>query len=79
MLWFGPPGERRVDMLRRESVAKEICSWCPVREACLEWAFTQNERHGVWGALGEEERADARRRWLRRRASNRVDQTADAA
>ena len=73
VLFFGPVGERHAEMLRREELAKQICGWCPVRAQCLEWAFTQPETHGVWGGLGQDERAIARRQWLRRRASNRVD------
>lgn len=79
VLFFGPPGERRADLQRREALAKKVCTWCPVRASCLEWAFTQNERHGVWGGLGEEERDAERRRWLRRRASDRVGEAVDAA
>ena len=43
--------------------AKSICALCPVREACLEFALTTREKHGVWGGLTERER----RRVLRRR------------
>lgn len=43
--------------------AKEICSLCPVRETCLEYALVHREKHGVWGGLTERER----RRILRRR------------
>jgi WhiB family transcriptional regulator, redox-sensing transcriptional regulator len=44
-------------------VAKRVCAYCPVREACLEYALHHNIEHGVWG--GESERA--RRRMLRHR------------
>ena len=43
--------------------AKSICALCPVRQACLEFALTTREKHGVWGGLTERER----RRVLRRR------------
>jgi WhiB family redox-sensing transcriptional regulator len=43
---------------------KSICAACPVRNECLEYALTHNERYGVWGGLSERER-----RQLRRRAS----------
>ncbi|MCZ7526462.1 MAG: WhiB family transcriptional regulator [Acidimicrobiia bacterium] len=43
--------------------AKEICTLCPVRQACLEHALVAREKIGVWGGLTERER----RRILRRR------------
>ena len=43
--------------------AKAICSSCPVREPCLEYALTVREKHGVWGGLTERER----RRLVRQR------------
>ena len=43
--------------------AKEICSHCPVRKPCLEFALSTREKHGVWGGLTERER----RRVLRQR------------
>lgn len=43
--------------------AKAICGGCSVRQACLEFALTQREKHGVWGGLTERER----RRILRQR------------
>ena len=43
--------------------AKAICEGCCVRQACLEFALTQREKHGVWGGLTERER----RRILRQR------------
>ena len=43
--------------------AKAICTECPVREACLEWALAARERDGVWGGATERER----RRMIRQR------------
>lgn len=43
--------------------AKAVCSQCPVKEACLDWALTTREREGVWGGATERER----RRIIRRR------------
>lgn len=36
--------------------AKRVCSQCPTRAACLEWALLNDERYGVWGGLSERER-----------------------
>jgi WhiB family redox-sensing transcriptional regulator len=47
--------------------AKIICRGCPVRAECLEWAMTNHEEFGIWGAMTREERRALRRR--QRRAS----------
>jgi WhiB family redox-sensing transcriptional regulator len=36
--------------------AKKVCAGCDVREKCLEYALENNERHGVWGGLSEQQR-----------------------
>jgi WhiB family transcriptional regulator, redox-sensing transcriptional regulator len=38
------------------TVAKSICSSCPVRSECLEYALRANLQYGVFGGLAEEER-----------------------
>jgi WhiB family transcriptional regulator, redox-sensing transcriptional regulator len=43
--------------------AKAICSECPVRQPCLEYALANRERDGVWGGATERER----RRIIRQR------------
>lgn len=55
---FFPPSrlERRPDKRRREQRAKEICSRCPVRPECLNYAFEIREQHGIWGGMTEKER-----------------------
>ncbi|GGU22912.1 transcriptional regulator WhiB [Streptomyces lavendofoliae] len=42
--------------------AKRLCAACDIREACLEYALTHDERFGVWGGLSEKERYALRRR-----------------
>lgn len=42
--------------------AKQVCSTCSVRSACLEFAVTRAEHHGVWGGLSERERQRIRAR-----------------
>jgi WhiB family redox-sensing transcriptional regulator len=42
--------------------AKEVCSRCRVRQACLEQAIVDGERFGVWGGLTERERRRLRKR-----------------
>lgn len=40
---------------------------CPVRDECLEYAVTANERYGVWGGLDEMERRSLKREMRYRR------------
>lgn len=51
--------------------AQRICSECPVREPCLEYALANRIDHGVWGGASERER----RRMLRRRRLERAGST----
>ncbi len=39
-----------------ERAAIAVCSFCPVREDCLDHALVTRERFGVWGGLSEKER-----------------------
>ena len=41
--------------------AKAVCTRCPVRLECLEWAMRTVQDAGVWGGLSEEERRALRR------------------
>ncbi len=56
--FFAPPfqSERREMRARRERLAKSICSSCPVRQECLEYALSIPEPHGIWGGMNESER-----------------------
>jgi len=55
---FFPPAhvEPKEARLTRERKAKIICSTCPVRMECLDYALRIREAHGVWGGLNELER-----------------------
>lgn len=57
-VFFHPEGERGAARARRESNAKAWCHVCPVRSECLDQALASREPYGVWGGLGESERAD---------------------
>jgi WhiB family redox-sensing transcriptional regulator len=43
-----------------ETAALAVCAACPVVDACRRWALDPRrpERHGVWGGLTEQQRAD---------------------
>lgn len=64
---FFPPStvERKEERERREQKAKAICSVCPVRVECLEFALVIREPYGIWGGLTEADR----RQLLARRAA----------
>jgi WhiB family redox-sensing transcriptional regulator len=60
-LWFPERGGSVAD-------AKRVCSRCPVRRECLDWAVRQPEAlQGIWGGLTAHERRKPRRQ-LRRAA-----------
>ena len=65
---FFPPSsvERKDERERREAKAKAICSACPVKLDCLEFAMVIREPYGIWGGLTETER----RQTLARQAAN---------
>ena len=45
----------------RESLAKGVCSRCPVKAECLEFALATDERYGVWGGMTPDERVAYKR------------------
>lgn len=45
-----------------QELAKAICSNCPLVEACLRYALSNKEEHGVWGGMTAEERWKLRKR-----------------
>jgi WhiB family transcriptional regulator, redox-sensing transcriptional regulator len=49
--------------LEHTDTAKRICTACPVREECLEFALATNQEAGIWGATTEEERRKLRKIW----------------
>lgn len=41
--------------------AKRVCSRCPVRRDCLQFALDNAEPYGIWGGLTERERRALRK------------------
>ncbi|WP_255659578.1 WhiB family transcriptional regulator [Pseudonocardia sp. ICBG1293] len=41
--------------------AKRICTLCPVRLPCLEYALATGEQYGIWGGLSANQRHHLRR------------------
>jgi len=54
--FFHPWGERGADREARIQRAKEVCSHCPVIQACQRHALEVQEMYGIWGGLSEDER-----------------------
>lgn len=59
--------------------ARQICSLCPIREECLNYAIENKERWGMWGGSTpierrRVERRDRRERLKQRRAQENDDQ-----
>lgn len=52
--------------LEQIETARRICTACPVRDECLEFALATNQEAGVWGGTTEEERRKLRKAWLAR-------------
>ena len=65
-VFFGAWDETPDARDEREIAAKAICVLCPVRLECLTLAVIAPVRYGVWGGMGEKERALIRRNYLRR-------------
>lgn len=42
--------------LDQVSEAKAVCAGCPARLACLAFALSTRQTHGIWGGLTEQER-----------------------
>jgi WhiB family transcriptional regulator, redox-sensing transcriptional regulator len=51
--------------------ARQVCSACPVRQQCLDYAITNRISYGIWGGLTERERSALRSRWVRASRQNR--------
>ena len=60
-------GNRRRAALARRRAAQSLCRTCPIMIECMTRALDDNETHGTWGGLLEEELAETRREQARRR------------
>ena len=45
----------------RASAAAQVCGRCEAREACLQFALDNDERHGIWGGLTPRQRDELHR------------------
>lgn len=52
------PDDFAEKQLREEAIrtARALCSSCPVRMACFEYAIVSKERHGIWAGTLPSER-----------------------
>lgn len=69
LLFFGPDREQPPEREIRERAAKAVCAGCPVRFECLSYAVGRPEKYGTWGGVNEDDRADLRRRRMRKGAA----------
>lgn len=66
VLFFGPEGEQKAARLVREKKARKVCSACPSRAECLDYALSRPERFGTWGGLNPDQRSAEKRRRARK-------------
>ena len=64
-LFFGSDDEGPHDREIREAKAAAVCTRCPVRAQCLEYALANSIKYGIWGGLTREGRSRERRRRVR--------------
>lgn len=58
------------------SYAKKLCTGCPIRQICLDYAVDCGETEGVWGGVGAGQLRDIRR--ARRQGAPASEQQHDA-
>ena len=51
-----------------------MCRTCKVIDACLKYALDTSEDYGVWGGMSEDERRALKRRTMRARRSQALQQ-----
>ena len=59
--FFGPEDETKNSRRWREARARTICSGCPSRLPCLQFALDNRIEFGLFGGMSESERAALRR------------------
>jgi WhiB family transcriptional regulator, redox-sensing transcriptional regulator len=52
-----------------QAEAKAICSICPAKQACLDYAIVFKEEYGIWGGYNRKERDNYVRRMQRKNAA----------
>lgn len=64
-LWFPDPDDHPSRRQARTAQAQKICSHCPVRAACLRWAFETGDEWAVLGGRTANQRTRVRHRMER--------------
>lgn len=72
-LFFFPVGNTGAAYQQTEE-AKAVCRTCKVIDACLKYALDTSEDYGVWGGMSEDERRALKRRTMRARRSQALQQ-----
>lgn len=64
VLWF-PENSTKYDRAFR------ICASCPVQRECLKFSFDNREEFGIWGGVGESQRAKLLKTYVARNQKDR--------
>lgn len=56
----------------RTLFARRLCTDCPVKQDCLDYAITEAIFHGIWGGMSVDERNQERARRNRAKKKNGV-------
>ena len=59
----------------RAPTARAVCRGCPVSDDCLEYAFREDVRHGIFGGKTEDERQSIRRRRNKQRKEAKLNES----
>jgi WhiB family redox-sensing transcriptional regulator len=62
-----------LDAPKNSLEARAICSKCPVKAECLDYAIRHACEYGIWGGTTATERRFMRSEWLRKQLKKQLD------
>ena len=62
-----------LDAPKKSLEARAICSRCPVKAECLDYAIRHACEYGIWGGTTATERRFMRSEWLRKQLKDQLD------
>lgn len=64
---FFPDESISPEMLKAaQKAARQICNRCPVKQDCLDWAISTDEKGGIWGGKNEDQRRNIKEGTVRK-------------